>query len=208
MTSTWIFGLPGWIPQAIGIVIVAAVAGEVVGWGVRSLLRRAGMRPATVRAVRETIRLVWVLVAVFFVLSVAQITSVLTVLTVSGILGLVASLALQTTLSNMVSGIMLLRNQVLRVGDYIVYGGVRGRVVRIALVSTWIRTDDGNLAFVGNTSLLGGPFTNLTAKNRFPEYVDGVPMLPPSVPAPPPPTPSATPVAAPAPSDPGPTRTS
>jgi len=75
-------------------------------------------------------------------------------------------------------------------GDQIVYSGVRGRIVRIGLVNTWIRTEDGNLAFVGNTSLLGGPFTNLTAKVRFPEYLDDVPRSltapVPSPPAPPP----------------------
>lgn len=180
MGGTWVFGLPGWLPQAIGIILVAAVFGELLGWAIRSLFRRAGARPATVRAVRETIRAIWILGAAFGVLSVAQLTSVLTVLTISGILGLVISLALQTTLSNMVSGVMLLRNQVLRLGDTISYSGVKGRVVRIALVNTWIRTDDGNLAFVGNTSLLGGPFVNVSAKFRFPEYLDQVP--PPLVP--------------------------
>jgi len=187
---TWWFGLPDWVPRAIAIVVVAAVLGEILGWAIRSLFRRAGARPATVRAVRETLRASWILLAVFAVLSVANLTTALTVLTVSGILGLVVSLALQTTLSNMVSGIMLLRNSVLRLGDQIVYSGVRGRIVRIGLVNTWIRTEDGNLAFVGNTSLLGGPFTNLTAKVRFPEYLDDVPRSltapVPSPPAPPP----------------------
>jgi len=200
MTSTWIFGLPGWLPQAIGIIVAAAILGETLGWVIRSLLRRAGARPSTVRAVRETLRAAWILLATFGVLSVAQVTSVLTVLTVSGILGLVLSLALQTTLSNMVSGIMLLRNQVLRLGDQVIYGSVRGRVVRIGLVNTWIRTEDGNLAFVGNTSLLGGPFVNVTAKQRFPEYLDEVPA--------PVATPPASASGAPAPSEPGAKRTS
>ncbi len=197
MTDPWIFGLPGWIPKAIGIVLVCAFLGELLSWAIRSLLRRAGLRAPALRAVRESIRLIWVLVAVFYVLDVANVTSVLTVLTVSGILGLVVSLALQTTLSNMVSGVMLLRNQVIRVGDYIIYGSVRGRIVRIALVSTWIRTEDGNLAFVGNTSLLGGPFINLTAKTRLPEYVEGISSEPP------PTTVSSAPA-----QDPNPTRTS
>src|SRR5580698_8150882 len=111
MTVDWIFGLPSWVPQAIAIIVAAAVIGELLGWAVRSLLRRSGTKPTTVRAARETMRAAWALVAVFGVLSAARVTSVLTVLTVSGILGLVISLALQTTLSNMVSGIMLLRNQ-------------------------------------------------------------------------------------------------
>ncbi len=201
MSATWIWGLPNWLPQAIAIIVIAAVFGELLSWTIRSLLRRAGARPTTVRVVRETLRATWILAAAFGVLSVAQLTSALTVLTVSGILGLVISLALQTTLSNMVSGVMLLRNQVLRLGDVIVYGSVRGRVVRIALVNTWVRTDDGNLAFVGNTSLLGGPFVNITARSRFPEYLDDVPV------AGPPPKPASA-SGAPPPSEPTITRTS
>ena len=178
--------------------VIAATFGELLSWAIRSLFRRAGVRPSTVRVIRETSRAIWILGAAFGVLSVAQLTSALTVLTVSGILGLVVSLALQTTLSNIISGVMLLRNEVLRLGDEIVCGSVQGRVVRIALVNTWIRTDDGNLAFVGNTSLLGGPFINVTAKERFPEYLDEVPRRP--GPARPPAPPAAQ--------DPGPTRTS
>jgi small-conductance mechanosensitive channel len=180
---------------------VAAALGETLAWAVRSLLLRAGSRRTTIRGVGEGIRATWIVLAGFAIASEAQLTSVLTILTVSGIVGLVVSLALQTTLSNIVSGVMLLRNQVLRLGDQISYSGVKGRVVRISLINTWIRTEEGNLAFVGNTSLLGGPFVNVTAKERLPEFVADT--LPPTTAA------AAPPVTAPAAAgDRTPTRTS
>jgi small-conductance mechanosensitive channel len=55
----------------------------------------------------------------------------------------------------------------LRLDDMIQFSGVKGRVVRIGLVTTWLKTDDGTIATVTNSNLLAGPMLNYSAQARL-----------------------------------------
>lgn len=153
--------------ESAGLIVAAAVVGESFSYLVRQVARRAGARPPTLRSVRDVVRVVWVALAAFGVASVTGLLSVFSVLTISGIFGLIVSLALQTTLSNMIAGFLLLRDRAIRLGDVIEYGGVKGRVIRVALRNTWVLTEKGQVAIIGNSSLQGGPTINHTASERF-----------------------------------------
>ena len=126
-----------------------------------------GTRRPTTRAILETSRILGVGIAVLGVVTYAGLAPVLTVLTISGLIGLVISLALQATLSNVVSGILLLGDRLIRYDDVVTYGAIHGRVIRVALRSTWIATDAGPIAVIGNTNLLNGPLINHTASPQF-----------------------------------------
>jgi small conductance mechanosensitive channel len=155
--------------------LVSAAALVVVSgalfWALSGLLRRvarvAGGRPSTDRAIRDTTRALWLVVAVGGSLYIFQLASEFSVLTASAVGGLVVSLALQTTLSNMISGIFLLYDRVVSVGDVIEYSGTKGRVVKVALRNTWMLTDQGLVAVIGNSALAGGPLVNHSASARF-----------------------------------------
>jgi len=153
--------------ESAGIIAVCAIIGEGLRTLIKAVAVRAGAHPATLRSIREGMRIIWVTVAALGVIYSSGITSELTILTVSGIAGLVVSLSLQSLFSNVISGIFLLRDGALRVGDVISYGGVKGRVARVALRNTWIITDAGEVAVIGNTALSSGPLVNLTASRRL-----------------------------------------
>ncbi len=104
--------------------------------------------------------------AVAGLLTITGIASQFSVLTLSGLVGLAVSLALQTTLSNIISGILLFSDGVLQLNDTIEYSRIKGRVVKIALRSTWIRRDDGTFAVISNNYLAGGPLVNHSASER------------------------------------------
>jgi MscS family membrane protein len=72
-----------------------------------------------------------------------------------GIAGLAISLAAQDTLSNMISGVIILLDQPFRVGDRIEVQGVGtwGDVVDIGLRSTRIRTRDNRMVIVPNAKI-------------------------------------------------------
>ena len=163
--------LPNIVLQILEFAAFVGVTGvlfEGLSRILRSLAKRAGVKRPTLTAIRDWLRLGWLSVSAVALLSIfTQLTSQLTVLTVGGIVGLVISLALQTTLSNMVSGLLLLHDRALRLGDVIEFSGVKGRVVRVALRNTWVMTESGQVAIVGNSSLLGGPLVNHTASQRF-----------------------------------------
>lgn len=155
----------------IGFLVLGAfVVGSLLSALVRTISLKAGASKAVASSLRQ---LIWVLMLVGVIVGVAYVSGVSsysTTLTISGIGGLAVSLALQTTLSNVIAGVFLLNDGIIRLGDDIQYGspgGVRGVVVRLSLRTTWIQTADGVIAVIGNSNLSAGPILNYTAKARL-----------------------------------------
>jgi small-conductance mechanosensitive channel len=121
----------------------------------------------TVRALRILLTIGWAaVVAVGLSVSFGPVP-LLSTLTVSAIAGIAVTLALQTTLQNLISGFLLLRRRFLRYGDLLLISGVKGTVVSIGLVNCVLRTPEGTLVLVSNSTLLAGPLQNYTAGERL-----------------------------------------
>lgn len=84
------------------------------------------------------------------------------VLTALGIGSVVIGLALQEPLGNIVSGLMLLFERPLKVGDWISAEGVTGKVIEINWRSVHIQTPTRELRIVPNVRLYKGAFSNLS----------------------------------------------
>jgi small conductance mechanosensitive channel len=82
-----------------------------------------------------------------------------------GATGLVIGLALQGTLSNFASGILILLTRPFDVGDVVDAGGVFGKVEAMNLVSTTILTFDNQLMLVPNNQIWNSVITNVTGKD-------------------------------------------
>jgi small conductance mechanosensitive channel len=83
-----------------------------------------------------------------------------------GIAGFVIGFALQDTLSNFASGMMILVYRPFDVGDVIEAGGVTGKVDQMNLVSTMILTFDNQLLIVPNKQVWGGIIRNVTHQDK------------------------------------------
>ncbi len=83
-------------------------------------------------------------------------------LTALGVGSIVIGLALQEPLGNIVSGLMLLFERPLNVGDWISVDGVSGKVIEINWRSVHIETPTRELRIVPNVSLYKGAFSNLS----------------------------------------------
>lgn len=149
------------------IVAIIVVGFEVLIRLTRRVIHSAGGTESSIRTFTEVVRIIYMLIAAIAVASYTGIASSLAILTLGGVAGLLISFALQPTLSNMISGYYLIREELVRVGDQIVYGSTRGRVIRLALRNTWILTESGEVVVVGNTNLYSGPLTNLTRSPTF-----------------------------------------
>ncbi|MDA4126519.1 MAG: mechanosensitive ion channel family protein [Thaumarchaeota archaeon] len=163
---------PLWLTavEVIGLVVGVAVVGTFLASLVGSVALRAGASKAVANSVRSWIGVLMIISVVAGVAYLTGISSQLTTLTISGIAGLAISLALQNTISNVISGVLLLSDGIIRLGDDIQYGGpggVRGEVVKLSLRTTWIRTPEGVITVIGNTNLSAGPILNYTAKTRL-----------------------------------------
>ena len=149
------------------IVVGSALLTEALIRGLSRLVRRAGAHAGLARSIREAFTVIWITLAVVAILSVTGVASEFSFLTISGIVGLTASLALQNTLSNIISGVLLLSDGVLRLDDSVEYSGVKGVVVKIGLRATWVKTDQGDIAVISNNYLMNGPLVNHTATRRL-----------------------------------------
>lgn len=97
------------------------------------------------------------------IIAVAQLgVEVGPVLAGLGIAGFVIGFALQDTLSNFASGLMILVYRPFDVGDAVEAGGVLGAVNQMNLVSTMILTFDNQLLIVPNKQIWGGVIRNIT----------------------------------------------
>jgi len=165
-----------------GLRVVGALAVLAAGWfGARSV--RGAVRKALAR--RDTdatlipfasslayyLVITFVLVAVLGMFGV-QVTSIIAVL---GAVAFAVGLALQGTLSNFASGVMLLLFRPFKVGDYVDAGGTAGSVAEIGIFFTTLNTPDNVRVVVPNTSVWGQTIHNYAANDtRRNDMVVGV----------------------------------
>ncbi len=83
-----------------------------------------------------------------------------------GIAGFIVGFALQDTLSNFASGVMILSYRPYDIDDFIEAGGVFGKVNDMSLVSTTILTIDNQTLIVPNSKIWGDVIKNITHQNR------------------------------------------
>lgn len=92
-----------------------------------------------------------------------------------GVVGFVIGFALQDTLGNFASGVMILLYRPYDVGDLIDIGDVEGQVYKMNLVSTSLLTLDNQLFIVPNSKIWGDVIKNVTAqKTRRVDMVFGI----------------------------------
>jgi len=92
-----------------------------------------------------------------------------------GIMGFIIGFALQDTLSNFASGVMILFYRPFDVGDTVMSGDVSGKVSHMSLVNTTFLTFDNQRLVVPNNMIWGAVITNLTAQvTRRVDLVFGV----------------------------------
>jgi small conductance mechanosensitive channel len=152
-----------------GIRVIGAMVILVIGWilaswakkwttrGLAHLPLDLTLKPLLASVVRYVI-LILTLVLVFEQFGV-QTTSLLAVI---GAAGLAIGLALQGTLANVASGVMLLVLRPFRVGQFVEAGGQNGTVQEIGLFTTILMTRDLIFVSVPNSAIFSGVITNFT----------------------------------------------
>ncbi len=84
----------------------------------------------------------------------------------TGIIGVGVGFGTQNIMNNFVSGLILLVERPIKVGDRIEIGDLNGDIVRIAARSTWVRTNDNVIIIVPNADFIANRVTNWTANDR------------------------------------------
>lgn len=85
-----------------------------------------------------------------------------TLLGAAGLVGVAVGFAAQTSLSNLISGLFLVWEKPVQIGDVINFGDTSGVVHSIDLLSIKLRTFDNKFIRIPNESLIKSQFTNVT----------------------------------------------
>ncbi len=81
-----------------------------------------------------------------------------------GAAGLAVGLALQGSLANFASGVLIIMFRPFKKGDAVDGGGVFGIVEEITILTTVMRTPDNKVIIVPNSQIMGGAITNFSTK--------------------------------------------
>jgi small-conductance mechanosensitive channel len=107
-----------------------------------------------------------ILVAGFFAAAAAAKIDMTKFTIVAGAVGVGLGFGLQNIINNFVSGLILLFERPIKVGDVIQLGDVAGSVQSIGIRASIVRTGSGSELIVPNGMLISGQVTNWTLSNR------------------------------------------
>ena len=129
-----------------------------------SVMGKRGLDPlltSFIASIAHILIVVFVVIASLGQLGI-QTTSLIAVL---GAAGLAVGLALQGSLSNFASGVIIIALRPFKVGDFVEAGDVSGVVEGIQIFSTSLRTGDNKAVIVPNSAITSGTITNYSAKD-------------------------------------------
>jgi small conductance mechanosensitive channel len=166
-----------WGLKLLGALAVFVIGRMVAGWArraIRRLLERSAIDATLVpfvTGITYYLLLAFVIIAALGMVGV-QTASVIAVL---GAAGLAVGLALQGTLGNFASGVMLLLFRPFRVGDFIEAAGVAGSVQAINIFTTTLNTPDNVGIVIPNSAVWGEIIKNYAAnETRRIDLVAGI----------------------------------
>lgn len=151
--------------------VVALIIFYVGRWVVRLSVRGIGtiMQKSNMDKTLETFicNLVRVVLILFVVIAAVnqlgiQTTSLIAVL---GAAGLAVGLALQGSLSNFASGVLIVLFRPYKVGDFIEGAGVSGSVEDVQILTTVLTTGDNKRVIVPNSQIMGSIITNYSSND-------------------------------------------
>lgn len=153
--------------------ILSAVVVFVVCYLILRVLMRLFTRILSRVNMDETLRkilLAAIKLILYFLLAMVVIdtlgVSVTSLLAAFSVVGLAASLAVQDSLSNLASGIMLLVTKPFKIGDYVEIDEVSGTVKMISLIHTRITTIDNKMIYVPNSKIIATKIVNYTQQEK------------------------------------------
>lgn len=151
------------LPRVLGAAIII-----FAGWLLKMLIMRIiskilkkKVEPLMHMFIKNsTVILIWIVIIIAAMAELGiNTTSVITML---GTAGVAISLALQGSLSNIASGLLLMVSKVLRGGDFVSINGVEGKVISTDLMFTHLDTTDNKHIAVPNSGITATNIINYT----------------------------------------------
>ena len=164
--DSFILCLPNFVIAVIVFIIfilLANLSAKLIDKILTKTSAQHSVRIVTIRVYKFVV----IIIGFFIALSILNLSAALTsLLGAAGVAGLAVGLALQGTLNNTFSGVILSFIPNIQIGDWIETNGFKGFVTDINLRSVTLKTADQNLVSIPNSKIIESPFKNLSKDDR------------------------------------------
>ena len=148
---------------ALVIFIVGKYLAGMITRLVKKLMEKAHVDKILVNFIGSIIKTVLLLFVVIAALDQLGVNTT-SLIALIGAAGLAIGLALQGSLQNLASGVMLIVFRPFKDGDFVEAGGTMGVVEEIGIFTTKMRTGDNKEVIVPNGQIFGGIITNYSKR--------------------------------------------
>ena len=153
------------ILSAVLIVIIGFIISNLIGKLVVKGLQAKGVDPSIHSFIKTIITLVLKFAVILSALSTLNV-DVNSFVTALGAAGVTAGIGLQSSISQIASGVQILVNHPFKSGDYIDVGTVSGKVHEIKIMYTVLITVDNKRVIIPNSYITSNNIINYNAENR------------------------------------------
>jgi small conductance mechanosensitive channel len=151
--------------------IIAALAIYVIGRIIAKTIAKGLLKTLKSRNIDDTVasfahNLTYGALLVFVILAALSQIGIQTAsfITVIGAAGLAIGLALQGSLSNFASGVLMIIFRPFKIGDYVEAGGKAGTVEDIQIFCTRLKTPDNKVVIIPNSAIMDDSIVNYSNK--------------------------------------------
>ena len=148
---------------AIAIFVVGQFIAKIIKKIIAKILNKRGVDLAVISFVASLTYGLVLMVAVIAAISHLGFNTT-SLVAIIGAAGLAIGLALQGSLSNFASGVLIISLRPFKSGDFVQVSGISGIVEEILIFSTKLRTGDNKSVIIPNGSITSGTITNYSAK--------------------------------------------
>ena len=153
------------IVAAIAIIVIGFVISNLIGKLIIKGLRAKGVDPSIHSFIKTVITLLLKFIFILSALSTLGI-DINSFVTALGAAGITAGIGLQSSVSQLASGIQILANHPFKSGDYIDVGTVSGKVHEIKMMYTVLITVDNKRVIIPNSYITTNNIINYNAEDR------------------------------------------
>jgi small conductance mechanosensitive channel len=179
-TEAWIMVKTTGVDFAINLVI-AIVIFYVGKWvvnliisGMLKAMKKGDMDKTLRRFIANLARMLLMLFVIIAAINQLGVQTA-SLIALVGAAGLAVGLALQGSLANFASGVLIVLFRPYKVGDFIEGAGIAGSVEEVQILTTVLKTGDNKQVIVPNSQIMGATITNYSAnETRRIDLVVGV----------------------------------
>lgn len=151
------------IVMALAIFVIGRMIVGILTGMLRKAFKKSGMDDTLSGFLCKIANILMILVVIMAALGKLGINTT-SFVAILGAAGLAVGLALQGSLANFASGVMIIFFRPYKVGDFIEAGGTKGIVEEISIFNTNMRTPQNQVVIVPNGQITGGTIVNYSVK--------------------------------------------